>query len=254
MADWADLADELDRWRQSGRSATFWWRDDDAGPDDGKLQGFLDQRRRLDTALALATVPAWLAPPTVRRILADPGAVVLQHGWAHRNNASPTVKKTELADGIAHLEADLIKGRESLHAAFGARFQPVMVPPWNRIGPVTRARLAEIGYIGLSAHGPRANASENRIHTVNVHIDIIDWRSRSFCGDEVALAQAIAHLEARRTGSADAREPTGLMTHHRDHDEASGRFVDRFVTLIRDHDAGQWLDARTLFGARQEAA
>ena len=49
-------------------------------------------------------------------------------------------------------------------------------------------------------------------------------------------------------------EPTGLMTHHRDHDAACERFVDRFVAATRDHDASQWLDARTLFGARQEAA
>ena len=28
--DWAVLGDELARWREAGRSATFWWRDDDA--------------------------------------------------------------------------------------------------------------------------------------------------------------------------------------------------------------------------------
>ncbi|MEM7119968.1 MAG: hypothetical protein AAF563_01750 [Pseudomonadota bacterium] len=254
MADWTDLTTELDRWARADQRATFWWRDDDAGSDDERLKDFLDQRRRLEAPLALATVPAWLAAPTIRRVRADSGTSVLQHGWAHRNNARPPAKKTELVDGTENLEKDLQRGRETLQEAFDGQFQLVMVPPWNRIGPKIETRLATLGYSGLSTHGPRAATPEARVHTVNVHIDIIDWRARAFCGDTVALAQAISHLQARRTGQADALEPTGLMTHHRDHDAACEHFVDRFVTAIKDHEAGHWLDARSLFGARQEAA
>lgn len=30
MAEWSDLDNELNIWRDSGHEATFWWRDDDA--------------------------------------------------------------------------------------------------------------------------------------------------------------------------------------------------------------------------------
>lgn len=254
MAEWSDLTSELDCWRQAGQTATFWWRDDDAGPDDDHLGPFLEQRERLGVPLALATVPAWLSKPTVRRILADSGTTVVQHGWAHRNNAPENVRKMELADGTANLADDLAKGFDILSSALGERFHAVMVPPWNRLGAQTTACLADLGFVGLSTLGPRQVANEGKLHVVNVHIDIMDWTTRSFGDEGKALDTAIAHLVARREGEADRGEPTGLMTHHRDHDEPAARFVDRFVTVIRDHDAGCWLDAQSLFGTRRATA
>ena len=41
MADWQALEHELDLWGEGDTAATFWWRDDDAGPDDGLLPDFL---------------------------------------------------------------------------------------------------------------------------------------------------------------------------------------------------------------------
>jgi hypothetical protein len=129
-----------------------------------------------------------------------------------------------------------------------------MVPPWNRIGAAARSRLATLGFAGLSCHGPRPAAVQDGLHVVNVHIDVMDWSNRAFAGDGAVLAQAIDHLAARRTGRADADEPTGLMTHHRDHDDAASAFLDRFVTAVRDHDAARWLDSANLFGADRAAA
>jgi len=254
MADWAALAAELDRWSEAGRTATFWWRDDDAGANDDLLEPFLARRRRLAVPLALAVVPAWLAPPATRRMLADPGATVLQHGWNHRNNAAEGTKRTELVDGLAALADDLGHGRAVLEAAFAQRFAPVMVPPWNRIQAGIRARLAALGFSGLSVMGPRGAASLDGLHVANVHIDIIDWRTRAFAGEARALGQAVAHLAARRRGEADVLEATGLMTHHRLHDGEATAFVDRFVTTVRDHGAARWLSAGHLFGSGRAAA
>jgi len=254
MADWADLAAELDRWGAAGRTASFWWRDDDAGPDDDAIVGLLDQRRRLDVPLALAVVPAWLAPPTVRRVLGDAGAAVLQHGWDHRNNAAEGVKRTELVDGLVSLGDDLVHGRAILENAFGGRFAAIVVPPWNRIGPGIRTRLAGLGFAGLSAHGPRSAARIDGLHVANVHVDIMDWRTRAFAGEAAALAQVVAHLAARREGRADGAEATGLMTHHRVRDTSAAAFVDRLVTTVRDHGAARWLAAGHLFGTGRAAA
>jgi peptidoglycan/xylan/chitin deacetylase (PgdA/CDA1 family) len=254
MADWADLTRELDLWRDAGRTASFWWRDDDAGPDDDRLAPFLEQRRCLDVPVALAVVPAWLTPPTVRRILADRDATVLQHGWQHRDNTSGERKRTELVDGMETLADDLAHGAELLRSAFGARFRKVMVPPWNRIDPGIRARLAGLGFAGLSAHGVRRAGQVDGLHVANAHIDLMDWRASAFAGEDAVLDQAVGHLALRRQGAADANEPTGLMTHHRVHDRDAAAFLDRFVTVVRDHGAAQWLHAAVLFGVGQVAA
>ncbi|MEE8444993.1 MAG: hypothetical protein V3S44_06550, partial [Alphaproteobacteria bacterium] len=53
----------------------------------------------------------------------------------------------------------------------------------------------------------------------------------------------IGHLAARRTGAAAAGEPTGILTHHRDHDAACWNFLDRLVGAVRSHPAAGWTTA-----------
>ena len=47
---WQDLRDELDRWAEAGRTATLWWRDDDAvmpGPLLDRLAERLSEGKHL---------------------------------------------------------------------------------------------------------------------------------------------------------------------------------------------------------------
>ena len=70
----------------------------------------------------------------------------------------------------------------------------------------------------------------------------IDWRgSRGFAGERQVLQAAIRHLAARRTGGAARGEPTGLLTHHRDHDEACWRFIAKFTAAVDAHPAALWV-------------
>ncbi len=250
MADWNDLAHELDLWGEAARTATFWWRDDDAGPDDGLLEGFLAQRKALDVPLALATVPEWLTDRSAAAMTDDPGCSVLQHGVAHADRTNGERRKMELCGEALEsgLAAEIAGGRERLAAMTGARFQPVMVPPWNRIDPAVTACLPGTGLHGLSTLGPRARLTESGLTYANVHIDIIDWKGdRRFAGEDHALTAARDHLRTRRLDEADAGEPTGLMTHHRVHDRDSCSFVDRFVAFVRDHPGARWFDASDVF-------
>ncbi len=249
MAEWDDLRRELDLWAASDRRATLWWRDDDAGPDDGRLAGLLRRRRDLGVPLALAVVPDWLVPASAALLRADPGASVLQHGWCHLDRAAPGQRKCELTShgGSGELEAGLAAGQSALAHALGARFHAVMVPPWNRIDEEIADRLAPLGFAGLSTLGPRPARRRFGLALANVHVDIVDWRgSRGFVGERAALTAACDHLARRRAGTVAADEPTGLMTHHRDHDGACDGFVERFVATTRDHGA-TWLDAAAVF-------
>lgn len=54
---WDALMGELDAWAESGLTASFWWRDDDAADHTPALDRLLDERGQLDVPLALAVIP-----------------------------------------------------------------------------------------------------------------------------------------------------------------------------------------------------
>ena len=130
------------------------------------------------------------------------------------------------------------------------RLLAVMVPPWNRIAPQLVPMLPELRFAGLSTFGPRERAEAVRgLQQVNSHIDVIDWGgTRGFVGGQAALYQAVSHLSRRRAGQADPAEPTGLLTHHLAHDEATWDFVAAFLDRVGNHEAARWLSAREAFG------
>jgi hypothetical protein len=54
---WAMLFAELDAWQAVGRTATLWWRDDDADSATPALHKLLALQQACDVPLALAVVP-----------------------------------------------------------------------------------------------------------------------------------------------------------------------------------------------------
>lgn len=253
-AHWAALSAELDLWAVAGRTATFWWRDDDAGAMADPLDRLLILREKVDVGLALAAVPTRLDQPFRARIAGEALLAVLQHGYSHHNFATPDGRKIEL-DGSRPAEyviAELAVGMQALGSVSG--WIPVLVPPWNRIAPHLLPLLPELGYRGLSGLGPRRRPNALAgLRQNNVHIDPIDWRgrhgpARAFAGTETAIAAAVEHLAARRTGEADSEEATGLMTHHLLQDDDTWRFVERFIAHTKAHPAAQWLAANDVFG------
>jgi hypothetical protein len=253
---WEALTRELDLWTEDGRTATFWWRDDDAADHTQALENLLDLRNTLDVPLALAVVPAHATSALRTLLQSAENFSVLQHGYAHTNFAEYGARKIELDDSrpAAYVIGDLATGTQALESFPG--FLPVLVPPWNRIAPHLIPFLPELGFRGLSTLGPRPRLSPiTGVRANNVHIDIVDWRGKQtgapvgFLGQDNILGAACAHLEARRTGTADADEATGLMTHHAVMETESKEFVRKFVEYTKHHPAAQWLSAEKVFPA-----
>jgi hypothetical protein len=255
MSDWRALDDELARWADHGRTATLWWRDDDATDVTPALDRLLALRARYDVGLGLAVIPERANGALAARLADDSGAMALQHGYAHQNHASGGEKKMELGP---HRPAMVVLGElgtgwMALERLFGARALPVMVPPWNRIAPALVPTLPEIGLRGLSTHGPRPRVEPVRgLRQVNTHVDPIDWRGGGgFVGEAVALASLTRSLAIRRQSGLESvvgGEPTGLLTHHLVQNEAVWAFIDRLIGRLRAHSGVRILTPREVFG------
>ncbi len=252
MNGWNALAAELDRWQGQGRQPTLWWRDDDACRATPALATLLALAGDARIPVAVAAVPAVVEPSLVEAVASVQQVTVLQHGYAHRNHAPPGGRNCELGTDrpLAEVEAELVDGRARLQAAFGRRFLPVLVPPWNRIAPPIVARLPAAGLVGLSTFGPRdAVTPVPGLRQCNTHVDLIAWRrGRVFIGADAALQRITDHLAARRMASVDAAEPTGVLTHHLDFGADAWEFMAA-VAAATCRQGAAWVAAASAFGA-----
>lgn len=250
---WAGLTAELDAWAAAGRTVTLFWRDDDATTPGPALDRLIETTLAAQAPLMLAVIPARMEPALGERIADAHHVRPAQHGWAHVNHAKGTgtegAWELGLQRGSETLMAELEEGRARLASLFGAQFLPVMVPPWNNIDPGLLPALAQGGWRGVSAWGPRAAAhTDEGLAVNNAHVDPIRWKDGArFAGTAKTLGQLVGHLAARRTGTVDAAEATGLLTHHAALDEAGWDFVLRLAAAIGDHPVVRWLDPGALF-------
>jgi hypothetical protein len=248
MTGWRELEARLDAIACDGKAIRLWWRDDDAGRDDARLERLLELAERRALPVALAVVPVWLDPGAQARIAASPQASVLQHGFAHRNHAPADAKSCELGHrALATIEAELARGRTILVDAFGADFLAVLVPPWNRLDRRLIGRLTACGFSGLSTYGRCAAEAAPGLVQVNSHLDPIDWRGeRLFVGEIAALERLVAAL--------DPDEPIGILSHHLAMDEPGWRFLDRLLGVLAAHPGAVLCSAAELFQAPPRAA
>jgi len=183
-----------------------------------------------------------------------------QHGWAHADHSeepAPGARRKKIELGGAYppdaLIADLGRGWARLHDLLPAdRLLPVMVPPWNRVAPWLVDRLPGLGYAGWSGFGPRETGGP--LPAANVHVDLIDWHGTGgFVGEAAALGQLAGHLAAKRAGTADPTEPTGVMTHHAVHDPATWAFLAGVLEAVAGHRHAAWVSPAALFPRRAAA-
>jgi peptidoglycan/xylan/chitin deacetylase (PgdA/CDA1 family) len=236
MTSWQNLDAELSAWRDAGRSASVWWRDDDAIEPTPALDRLLALGRAHGVPLILAVIPGKAKPSLPERLAGDTSVGVVQHGWTHTNHAAPGRAKAELAADrpISFMIGELARGALALDRLFGRNWTRALVPPYNRIAASLASALPMAGYVGLSTYGPRRDANP-ALSVVNTHVDIIDWTPRAFLGESAALDLLIKHLRARRERRVDADEPTGLLTHHLAHDQGCWSFIDALLGRLRAH-------------------
>jgi hypothetical protein len=202
-----------------------WWRHDDVGVDSPAFARIVAMAERRQAPVAFATVPKILKPECVNRILGSKQATVVQHGYVHKNNAA-TGKQVELGGAIDRnlLASQLRSGRERLAAAFGPRFLPMQVAPWNSIAPDVLPMLRDLGFTAVSTSGRRKVAeAAPGLRQINIHFDVYKWAaprgSRTYEENVKLLTTQVR---------ASKGEPIGILSHH-----SVMKSEQDFVTLDR---------------------
>jgi hypothetical protein len=250
---WNALDRELDAWAVAGRTATLWWRDDDAGADHPGLVPLVEIAEGHELVCALAAVPTWVNEALARRVADSRALSVLQHGYNHANHAPRGQGLGAWELGLHRPKAevldDLAAGRRLLRQAMGDRFLPVIAPPWNHIDPDLYPDLPALGFIGLSVEGDPPPAEQRHgLRFANVHADPIKWKGGPFFkGAGKTIGALVDDLAHRRTQTGGEEAPTGLVTHHKDSDGACWAFVDRLIARTKGHPAVRWLSPQEIF-------
>lgn len=247
MTAWQGLAQELDLWSESGETATFWWRDDDAVAPTPQLDRLL--RCAGFIPLALAVIPKSATRDLAERLRGLASVVVLQHGWAHANHATAGSSEYPSSRSPEDVARELAGGRRVLAEYFDGQSIGVFVPPFHGFDERFLRLLPRNGIERISRRGPRpSRLAAPGLLQVNAHVAPISWTDPpSFGEDAQYLSAIIDHLSGRRSGRYDAAEPTGLLTHHLVQNDRSYEFIARLIAVTSQHPAGKWLDGRDVF-------
>lgn len=243
MTVFAPLLAELDVWAAGGRTVEFWWRDDDATEASDALAAMLTIAATARVPLALAVVPMTATPGLAAALGGSEGVAVWQHGIRHANRAEPPARKQELLAADGATLKGLRQGQTRLAHLFGQRAQPVMVPPWNRIGPDLLPHLPSLGFRGLSTFKPRRSPRPTPgLIQINTHADLLDWRAgAAFRGASACVSDLIAHAQAKRQHHADPLEPSGILTHHLVMQTDAWDFLTGLFAATKAHPACTWI-------------
>lgn len=234
-ADWTPLRTALSAYRTSGMKLPIWWRDDDAVAPTSALDRLAALSVSVGLPVHLAIIPAHAAPALAAHIDREQ-LIPVVHGWAHADHSAADEKSNEFMTPRASTAKDTHRALARMRTLFGPDVRPMFVPPWNRIHADVTAALPAQGYHTVSTFGPRsAPEATPGLAQINTHIDPIWWKgSRDLLDPAQLIAQTARHLDARRTGREDAREPLGLLTHHLVHSEAIWAFADTFLREMLD--------------------
>ena len=213
------------------RPVTVFFRDDDGGWANERLEALCDRFVACGTALDLAVIPGALdtdAEFALRRNLRRHGDLLHlhQHGYTHTNHQH-SGRKCEFGNDrdLQAQRRDIVKGRSRLQEMFGDWVEPIFTPPWNRCTSSTCAALAGLNFAGISRV---AGSSEIDCHgLVDVSI-AVDWQ-KSRAGVRLSRPDFFQYAN-RRFAEHDV---VGVMLHHELMDDEELAFFTAFLEALQ---------------------
>ena len=225
---WQALADEFTKWDALKIRPKIWFRDDDVSKVTSAFEAMISLFAKNETQLFAAAIPGLITGNNLKLLSQDyPNVTFWQHGYDHSNHALKGQKKIELGGSwsLDKAKGFLRDGKTKLEDLFGAKFEPIMVPPWNRIDNDFLDFTAS-AYEAVSLY--QNPSPDLAFQHINCQIDLIDWANqKSFIGTEKVLNALILELQKRRFGVIASDQPIGILLHHLDHTPELTSFLSR---------------------------
>jgi hypothetical protein len=183
-------------------------------------------------AVHLGAIPVDVTPEAAVRLREraqrSPARVsVQQHGYRHVNHGTDK-RKFEFGDerSAADQRHDLLAGRALLEERFGAMFDTVFVPPFDRCGQFGLDVLADSGFAGISVIETSSTPRDPRVPFVLMTTDPVQWKPvtlhRPWDGTLTEVRERLA-----RDGYA------GIELHHEIMDDEAVAGLDGLLAGLR---------------------
>jgi hypothetical protein len=210
------------------------FRDDDVDEDEATLRGLLRTFLRREIPINLGVIPGRLTASGVelltQAISAAPTLIELnQHGWLHLNHEREG-RKCEFGPSRSYDEqlTDIAQGEARMTEAFGPRWSPVFIPPWNRCVEDTYRAIDQLGFRALSAKRGSSVVSGYRFKEISITLDLFNWRGgASLRAAEEIVDELVAQISQQQT--------IGVMLHHKVMDERAFGFLDCLLAALASH-------------------
>ncbi|MDQ3013005.1 MAG: hypothetical protein M3X11_20135 [Acidobacteriota bacterium] len=232
----ARLKSALAQREQQARPLHLFFRDDDVDEDEASLRRLLDLFLSHQTPVNLGVIPGRLTQAAIE-LLNDYSHRHLsllelnQHGWRHVNH-EPEGKKCEFGLHRVFSEqfADIASGQARMNEAFGGRWFPAFIPPWNRCTNETARALDQLGFRVLSRDQGQPLFAGYGFCELPVTLDIYRWRGGAMLRPEEELARELVQQIARQ-------DRIGVMLHHKVMDDEAFALLQMLLTEMRGSQA-----------------
>ena len=235
------------------RPIDIFFRDDDAGWDDGRLFELLDCFQACEVPIDLAVIPQATTEKLVKALLArwqtKPTMLGLhQHGYSHDNHEAQG-RKCEFGESRSEERQyrDLQIGKLHLEQLLGPALGRIFTPPWTRCSQATADSLVKLGFQALSRNRGAAPLHTGTLREIPVAIDWCGIRVKS-AQPWLALGQAIADVL-----HPEHPEPLGIMLHHAVMDADDLEHLQALLQLFREHPNAHCRLMREFLDVRQAA-
>ena len=232
MPDWLiPVKEMLDRARSP---IEIFFRDDDAGWDNGRLYAMLDEFAKVGVPIDLAVIPKALDDSLSAELLTrwrQNGHLLglHQHGYSHANHEQEGRKcEFGISRTKSQQKADLANGQNLLSSRLGSALDLFFTPPWNRCTQATVECLEELGFKLLSRDATAISFNLLTIKQVPIQVD---WSKIAKVSGQrsTELAWAIAN-------SLENNKLTGIMLHHADMGREQLAPLAELLTVFASHD------------------
>jgi hypothetical protein len=209
----------------------IFFRNDDVDEDESSLRRLLWLFLERKMPVNLGVIPGRLTAACVEFLAGSVGAApelieLNQHGWLHQNHEREG-RKCEFGPSRSYARqlADIARGHERMTEAFGPKWFPVFIPPWNRCTEETRRAMDHLGFRALSAKQGRSIVTGYRFEEISITLDIHRWSGGAqMKSPEEIIAELIDQLSRRQT--------IGIVLHHKVMDDHAFYFLGSLLDAL----------------------